>query len=481
MANSNRDSSLSFDTSDAIHNDQHALLHASASTASFRTAPTFIDGSNREFPLPPVPSATGNSSSNNQGTSSSGRPNSTYSFGTFDLMERRSRSSLIADRNFYAKMGQYPTAGTYTPFVLPPSSEFNPSEEGHNGRLSPTELTTALQRTKSVKSFHEVWRGSKVIDTSQPLPVSGMYHLIGHNLPGAHVLVTENPFNDPSTITQPAPAAMTSTSVNLFANPEGRRTSLWRKTTFGSTRGVQPSIQEALDSTSDSHLYTTADSSFSPKSSNRSRPDSFAANRQTLSPGRHTVISLESIEYETADEALSRRTSESYHSAVAKYGSSEGDNPFADRNGSMVGSRRESNGKESGSGSGRCERVMSTGRRPATAKSTAEASVISSVAHSSDGNRDLSTIPDPKDLFYRPPSTGYSDRPSTAGDRPMTGNDRPLSAQSGTMGRLSEESGHGTSEGEKTIKHGRISYPSLGGMADRMHGTVSTWRPATTR
>ncbi len=88
--------------------------------------------------------------------------------------------------------------------------------------------------------------------------------------------------------------------------------------------------------------------------------------------------------------------------------------------------------------------------------------------------------PDPKDLFYHPPSTGYTDRPNTGSDRPLTG-DRPITAQTNVKDRLSEESGNATSEGEKTIRETQISYPSLSDSVARMQGATSTWRPAPTR
>jgi hypothetical protein len=153
LANSRRDSSLSFGSTDLLHDarrDSRAPLAPLDSVTSFRTAPAYIDGETMEFPLPPVPSAGMNHA---EMESSSHRPVSMTSDATFDLAERRSRTSIIADRNFYRKIGQYPAAGTYTPFALAPSSDFEHSEEAFMvGRLSPTELSAALERTTSVKN-----------------------------------------------------------------------------------------------------------------------------------------------------------------------------------------------------------------------------------------------------------------------------------------------------------------------------------------
>jgi hypothetical protein len=91
---------------------------------------------------------------------------------TFDLAERRSRTSIIADRNFYRKIGQYPAAGTYTPFAFPPSSDLGHSEDAFGtGRISPTELAAALERTTNPKDFQGVYKNGNNLDES--LPISG--------------------------------------------------------------------------------------------------------------------------------------------------------------------------------------------------------------------------------------------------------------------------------------------------------------------
>jgi hypothetical protein len=100
--------------------------------------------------------------------SSSQRPVSMGSDGTLDLAEHKSRTSLIADRNFYRKIGQYPAAGTYTPFALPPSSDLGHSEEAFgNGRFSPTELSAALAQTTNAKDLNGNYRrGNNVGESS---------------------------------------------------------------------------------------------------------------------------------------------------------------------------------------------------------------------------------------------------------------------------------------------------------------------------
>jgi hypothetical protein len=170
LSKSRPDSSLSFGSSDLLHDsrrDSEAPLAPADSMTSFRTAPTYINGDKIEFPLPPVPSAGANPA---EMASSSHRPVSMGSDSTFDLAERRSRTSIIADRNFYRKIGQYPAAGTYTPFALPPSSDLGHSEDAFGtGRISPTELSAALERTTNPKGFHGVYRNGNNLDESSPI------------------------------------------------------------------------------------------------------------------------------------------------------------------------------------------------------------------------------------------------------------------------------------------------------------------------
>lgn len=391
MANSRPESSLSFGSSDILnhnHRDSSEPLEPTGSMTSFRTAPAYVDGQKMEFPLPPVPSADLNHS---EMTGTSQRPISMGSDLTSDLMERRSRTSLIAERNFYRKVGQYPEAGSYTPFALAPSSELGHSEEafGHNN---------AYESTSDPKEFHENYRRSRNLDFA----------------PSVH----ENPFNDPAYIAQPAAPAPVASNQ--------RQSGLWRKATFGSSQ--QPSKR----------LETHPPSSFA-----QPHVDTFGRKSSTASADRGTVVSHASSDYETATETQSKHSSGgySYHSAFARYANDPNvENPFADVNGSPPPSSRLL--------------TSAAGWRPATAGSTASLSVMSSTGNSA---RELGSTPDPKDLFYHPPSTGQSSiRPATATSQPA----RPWSVDST---RVSEDD-----RTEETVRQKNIAYPSLQGVVQQM-------------
>jgi hypothetical protein len=82
---------------------------------TFVTAPS-VGVRTIDFPLAPAPAA-------------HARPGSRQSDNSFDFSQyRKSRASIIEDRNRFRKIGQYPDADSYIPFVLPPS-DFSHSEE----------------------------------------------------------------------------------------------------------------------------------------------------------------------------------------------------------------------------------------------------------------------------------------------------------------------------------------------------------------
>jgi hypothetical protein len=97
----------------------HAPIATNASVMTFVTAPASVGGAILDFPLPPVPAA-------------ESRPGSGQSDHSFEFSQyRKSRASIIEDRNRFRKIGQYPDADSYTPFVLPPS------DFGHSDEFSP--------------------------------------------------------------------------------------------------------------------------------------------------------------------------------------------------------------------------------------------------------------------------------------------------------------------------------------------------------
>ncbi|PVF99713.1 hypothetical protein CPB86DRAFT_756192 [Serendipita vermifera] len=122
--------------------NSRAALAPMTSTSSFKTAPAYVDGAKLDFPLPPVPGVPEASTSNK-------RPLSGVSDGTFDFgfkEQQMSRASIIEERNFYRKIGNYPAAGTYTPFAVAPSSEMG---HGDEPSFSPTDLEAALERGRT--------------------------------------------------------------------------------------------------------------------------------------------------------------------------------------------------------------------------------------------------------------------------------------------------------------------------------------------
>jgi len=101
--------------------------------------PVLVNGVNITLPSPPVPAA-------------NPRPISDGSDLTFDFSQyHKSRASIIEDRNRFRKIGQYPDADSYTPFVLPPS------EPGHSEEAAVTPRVSILvdQYSSASQSAHE--------------------------------------------------------------------------------------------------------------------------------------------------------------------------------------------------------------------------------------------------------------------------------------------------------------------------------------
>jgi hypothetical protein len=247
------------------------------------------------------------------------------------------------------------------------------------------------------------------------------------------LFVAENPFRDSVNVnvTHPAPPAPALTaSQNILTNPNARQSTLWRKTTFGSSHQLSKETHP-------------------PSSFTEPQTGTFGR-KSSLNSERGTVRSQDMSEYETATETQSQHTSGSgrysYHSAFARYaGEQGGENPFADTNASE--SRPSSS------------RLLTSpvGWRPTTA--------ISGTSSGSNVDRDRGSTPDPKELFYHPPSTGQSLRPDTGSSQAP----RFLTAQNAKPERTSQES---RSDGEKTIRQTTIAYPSLGGVVQSPQGGI---------
>ena len=243
------------------------------------------------------------------------------------------------------------------------------------------------------------------------------------------LFVAENPFRDSVYVMQPAPPAAAVIASDV-ANPNARQSNLWRKETFGPSRQFNRQEPHPPSSFSEPHN------------------DTIGRKSSLTSVGRGTVRSQDMSEYDTATETQSQHTSGSgrysYHSAFARYAGEEGDgNPFADANANQ--SRPSSS------------RLLTSpsGRRPTTAMSSG-----------SNFDRDMPTTPDPRELFYHPPSTGQSSRPGT-GSKQAPNALKPWNA---IPERASEES---RSDGEKTIRQTTITYPSLSlKVVQRIQGRV---------
>ncbi|KAG8810700.1 hypothetical protein FRC17_002823 [Serendipita sp. 399] len=361
-----------------------------------RTVPAMVDGSNLNFPLPPVPAATNGSSP---------RPTSMLSSQTFDLafeQQTKSRSSLIADRNLFRKIGQYPDAGTYTPFAVPPS-ETSHAEHA----ISPTQLNRALEREQG---YNELYR---VIQTDKQV-------------------TAENPFSDP------VPTATTSSQAaanysQLLSNTEARRTTLWRKATFGSSapsaRGNNndsATKSPSMRSTHTSSEYGTA----------LSHPEEAAAGEDRRVSDAPSAGSAGGYSYHSAFEAYARGTE------VAK----EAENPFADPQQPAMASGDTIT----------LARIAYPTLRPGTASSSGKSSTKSSIAQS----REMGATPDPRELFYQASPPGTANPPATIPAVASTSANAALTinradSRHSTRSEVSTASG---SDDEGTVRGHSVSY-----------------------
>ncbi|CAG7849283.1 SubName: Full=Uncharacterized protein {ECO:0000313/EMBL:CCA69493.1} [Serendipita indica DSM 11827] len=210
---------------DARRNSQTALVGSNQPSMSASVAGTRLN-----FPLPPAPAAS---------PEPGRRPNSMVSNQTFDLafeQQKRSRDSIIEDKNALRKIGQYPDAGTYTPFAFPPSDQGHTEENG----VSPTQLTAALE---GAKSFHAQYRLSRGEDQ-----------------------MTENPFSDPAPVTV-ANKTQQDQYWHPLPNQTARQTGLWRKATFGSDAKLESVSDRSTLSSFSSAEYGTATSHHQPSGS----------------------------------------------------------------------------------------------------------------------------------------------------------------------------------------------------------------------
>ncbi|KAG8861869.1 hypothetical protein FRB91_000113 [Serendipita sp. 411] len=294
--------------------------------SSTTTVPAVVEGSTMNFPLPPLPT---------MANSSSNRPVSMLSNQTFDLafeQQTKSRSSLIADRNLFRKIGEYPEAGTYTPFAVPPSDTSHAEQA-----ISPTQLNRALERQHGYNEVHRVSQTDKQ-------------------------LVTENPFSDPIATSTQSPT----THAQILSNTEARRTTLWRKATFGSS---VPS--NAGDATKSPSMRSTTTSDYG------------------------TALSHSDVPEERPTSDVPSDGGYSYHSAFEAYAqgkrtSKEAENPFADPQKPMGSNDTITPAK-----------IGYPTLRPGTGKSSGSSSVASSVPAS----REMGATPDPKKLFYQAPTS----------------------------------------------------------------------------